>query len=229
MTLCLLQTPRDPGDPCSNQGRLNSGISKIEVSRICADLDSEVAAFRDRSLAGQSFPYVFLDATYCKARVSRRVISQAVVVATGVCGDAAARSSASRWATPRMAPSGPPSSARSRPEASPGAAGHHRRPPGAAPCRPSGAGRRGHATLPRAVSAQRVGPGPQGLGRDRHPDRVSGSGGGTGGRRRRRRESAASRQPGGTAASPSAPAGRRHRRGSACRPAPPRQSQGRQA
>jgi putative transposase len=96
MTLCLLQTPRDPGDPCSNQGRLNSGISKIEVSRICADLDSEVAAFRDRSLAGQSFPNVFLDATYCKARVSRRVISQAVV-ATGVCGDAAARSSASRW------------------------------------------------------------------------------------------------------------------------------------
>ena len=80
MTLCLLQTPRDPGDPCSNQGRLNSGISKIEVSRICADLDSEVAAFRDRSLAGQSFPYVFLDATYCKARVNRRVISQAVVV-----------------------------------------------------------------------------------------------------------------------------------------------------
>jgi putative transposase len=44
----------------------DSGISKIEVSRICADLDSEVAAFRDRSLAGQSFPYVFLDATYCR-------------------------------------------------------------------------------------------------------------------------------------------------------------------
>ena len=67
------------------------------------------------------------------------------------------------------------------------------------------------------------------LGRDRHPDRVSGNGGGTGGRRRRRRESAASRRPAGTAASPSAPALRRHRRGSACRPAPPRQSQGRQA
>jgi putative transposase len=46
-----------------------------------------VAAFRDRSLAGQVFPYVFVDATYCKARVNRRVVSQAVVVATGVCGD----------------------------------------------------------------------------------------------------------------------------------------------
>jgi putative transposase len=65
----------------------DSGISKSEVSRICADLDGEVSAFRDRSLAGQQFPYVFVDATSCKARVNRRVVSQAVVVATGVCGD----------------------------------------------------------------------------------------------------------------------------------------------
>jgi putative transposase len=57
------------------------------VSRICADLDGEVAAFRDRSLAGMAFPYVFLDATYCKARVDHRVVSQAVVVATGVAAD----------------------------------------------------------------------------------------------------------------------------------------------
>ena len=64
-----------------------AGISKSEVSRICADLDTEVAAFRDRSLAGQPFPYVFLDATYCKARVSHRVVSQAVMVATGVAAD----------------------------------------------------------------------------------------------------------------------------------------------
>ncbi len=65
----------------------DSGISKSEVSRICADLDTEVAAFRDRSLANQAFPYVFLDATYCKARVDHRVVSQAVVVATGVAAD----------------------------------------------------------------------------------------------------------------------------------------------
>jgi transposase-like protein len=62
-------------------------ISKSEVSRICADLDTEVAAFRDRSLASQAFPYVFLDATYCKARVDHRVVSQAVVAATGVAAD----------------------------------------------------------------------------------------------------------------------------------------------
>jgi len=65
----------------------DSGISKSEVSRICADLDTEVAAFRDRSLSGQAFRYVFLDATYCKARVDHRVVSQAVVVATGVAAD----------------------------------------------------------------------------------------------------------------------------------------------
>jgi putative transposase len=65
----------------------DTGISKSEVSRICADLDQEVGAFRDRSLAEQAFPYVFLDATYCKARVNRRVVSQAVVIATGVRAD----------------------------------------------------------------------------------------------------------------------------------------------
>ena len=57
------------------------------MSRICADLDTEVAAFRDRSLADTTYPYVFLDATYCKARVNHRVVSQAVVVAVGVTAD----------------------------------------------------------------------------------------------------------------------------------------------
>lgn len=65
----------------------DTGISKSEVSRICKDLDAEVAAFGDRSLADTAFPYVFLDATYCKARVNRRVVSQAVVVATAVTAD----------------------------------------------------------------------------------------------------------------------------------------------
>jgi putative transposase len=65
----------------------DSGISKSEVSRICADLDAEVGAFAERSLADQQFAYVFLDATYCKARVNRRVVSQAVVVGTGVAAD----------------------------------------------------------------------------------------------------------------------------------------------
>jgi len=73
-----------------------TGISKSEVSRICSNLDEDVAAFRDRPLADTTYPYVFLDATYpyvfldatyCKARVGRRVVSQAVVVAVGVAAD----------------------------------------------------------------------------------------------------------------------------------------------
>jgi putative transposase len=65
----------------------DSGISKSEVSRICADLDTAVGACRDRPLSDQPFPYVFLDATYCMARVNHRVVSQAVVIATGVAAD----------------------------------------------------------------------------------------------------------------------------------------------
>jgi transposase-like protein len=54
----------------------DSGISKSEVSRICAGLDAEVAPFRDRDLAALDYPYVFLDATYCKARVNHRIVSR---------------------------------------------------------------------------------------------------------------------------------------------------------
>ena len=65
----------------------DSGISKSEVSRICEDLDADIAVFRDRPLTATTYPYVFLDATYCKARVNRSVVSQAVVVAIGVTGN----------------------------------------------------------------------------------------------------------------------------------------------
>jgi transposase-like protein len=61
-----------------------SGISKSEVSRICAGLDEEMAAFRARRLGHVEFPYVFCDATYLKGRVGGQVVSRAVVVATGV-------------------------------------------------------------------------------------------------------------------------------------------------
>ncbi len=64
-----------------------TGISKSEVSRICSKLDADVAAWRARPLDEQPFPYVFLDATYCKVRINARVVSQAVVIATGVSGD----------------------------------------------------------------------------------------------------------------------------------------------
>jgi transposase-like protein len=61
-----------------------SGISRSEVSRICGELDDDLDAFRNRRLDHTRFPYVFADATYLKGRVRGRVVSRAVVVATGV-------------------------------------------------------------------------------------------------------------------------------------------------
>ncbi len=66
---------------------VESGLSKSEVSRICAQLDEEVTAWRDRPLDHTWFPYLYLDATYLKVRLHGRVTSQAVVVATGVSID----------------------------------------------------------------------------------------------------------------------------------------------
>jgi transposase-like protein len=65
----------------------DAGISKSEVSRICAQLDEEMIAFRGRPLSHLGFAYLLCDATYVKARVSGRVVSRAVVVATGVGED----------------------------------------------------------------------------------------------------------------------------------------------
>ena len=64
---------------------IDSGISKSEVSRICAGLDEVVAAFRTRALEHVEFPYVYLDATYLHVRNhASQVVSMAVVVATGI-------------------------------------------------------------------------------------------------------------------------------------------------
>jgi putative transposase len=63
---------------------IDAGISKSEVSRICAELDAVVASFRDRPLGHTKFPYVFLDATYVKAHEGASVVSKAIVIATGV-------------------------------------------------------------------------------------------------------------------------------------------------
>jgi putative transposase len=64
---------------------IDSGVSKSEVSRICAGLDEVVGAFRGRRLDHTGFPYVYLDATYLHVRnQTSQVVSMAVVVATGV-------------------------------------------------------------------------------------------------------------------------------------------------
>jgi putative transposase len=59
------------------------GISKSRVSELCEELDEEVECFRGRPLEGP-YPYVWVDATYLKARQDDRVASTAVVIAVGV-------------------------------------------------------------------------------------------------------------------------------------------------
>jgi putative transposase len=58
-------------------------ISKSEVSRICAGLDEQVDAFRNRPLEGR-YPYLWLDAKVEKVRDGGRVVRKALVLAYGV-------------------------------------------------------------------------------------------------------------------------------------------------
>jgi len=62
------------------------GISKSQVSRLCAEFDKRVQSFIARPIEGD-WPYVWLDATYVKARCDHRIVSVAVIVAVGVNSD----------------------------------------------------------------------------------------------------------------------------------------------
>ncbi len=63
-----------------------AGMSKSEVSRLCASLDAQVTAFRTRRLDAE-YPYIFLDARYEHVREDERVQSMAVVIAYGIRSD----------------------------------------------------------------------------------------------------------------------------------------------
>jgi transposase-like protein len=63
-----------------------SGISKSQVSRLCAEIDERVTAFLERPLEGD-WPYLWIDATYLKVRQNGRIVSVAVIVAVGVNTD----------------------------------------------------------------------------------------------------------------------------------------------
>jgi putative transposase len=62
------------------------GMSKSQVSRLCAEIDTRVNAFLSRPLEG-AWPYLWLDATYIKVREGGRIISRAVIVAVAVNSD----------------------------------------------------------------------------------------------------------------------------------------------
>ena len=63
------------------------GISKSQVSRVCAELDELVAAWRNRPLDAGPYGFVWLDALIIKVREGGRVVNTAALVATGVNAD----------------------------------------------------------------------------------------------------------------------------------------------
>ena len=63
------------------------GISKSQVSRLCAELDDVVAAWRNRPLDAGPYAFVWLDALVVKVREGGRVANTAALVATGCNAD----------------------------------------------------------------------------------------------------------------------------------------------
>src|SRR5678815_4922109 len=63
-----------------------SGISKSQVSRLCAEIDEKVKAFLSRPIEGD-WPHLWIDATYVKVRQNGRIVSVAVIVAVAVNSD----------------------------------------------------------------------------------------------------------------------------------------------
>jgi len=63
-----------------------SGISKSTVSKLCRDIDERVGEFLNRPLEGE-WPYLWLDATYLKARQGGRIVSVAAIIAVAANTD----------------------------------------------------------------------------------------------------------------------------------------------
>ncbi len=62
-------------------------FSKSLISSLAGSLDSELSAWRNRRLEAEAYPYLFVDARYEKVRVDGRVVSQGVLVVSGVRED----------------------------------------------------------------------------------------------------------------------------------------------
>jgi transposase-like protein len=62
------------------------GVSKSQVSRLCAEIDERVQDFLTRPVEGD-WPYLWLDATYVKVREAGRIVPVAVTIAVGVNSD----------------------------------------------------------------------------------------------------------------------------------------------
>lgn len=59
-------------------------LSRSQVSEMTRGLNAQVQSFRERSLAGEAYPVLWVDALYEKVRYGGRVISMAIQVVCGV-------------------------------------------------------------------------------------------------------------------------------------------------
>ena len=135
------------------------GMSKSQVSRLCAEIDERVNAFLSRPLEG-AWPYLWLDATYLKVREGGRIISKAVIIAVAVNEDGkrevlgvATGPFRGRDVLDRV----PAQPRRSRPAGR--EAGDRRRPQGPAGCGTSGL-QRHPPEVPHSLDAKRADPRP---------------------------------------------------------------------
>jgi len=62
-------------------------VSKSTVSDLCKNLDAQIDAWKARDFTGHTYPYVFVDAVYENVRVGGRVVSQGVLIVSGVRDD----------------------------------------------------------------------------------------------------------------------------------------------
>lgn len=59
-------------------------LSRSQVSNMAKELDEQVEAFRNRSLAEHTYPVLWVDALYEKVRYDGRVVSMAILLVCGV-------------------------------------------------------------------------------------------------------------------------------------------------
>src|SRR5215210_2111677 len=64
-----------------------TSFSKSLISSLAGSLDSELEAWSKRRLEAKAYPYLFVDARYEKVRIDGRVVSQGVLIVSGVRDD----------------------------------------------------------------------------------------------------------------------------------------------
>lgn len=62
-------------------------FSKSTVSALCEQLEPRIQAFNHRRLDGTTYPFVIVDALFIKSREGDRVVSKAVLIASGIRQD----------------------------------------------------------------------------------------------------------------------------------------------